>query len=453
MGDKNYVYQDIKISDLLLNSENPRFDPVKYQTEAIGAMIDDQNDKLITLAKHIIEFGLNPTDIPLVKPFNEKWLVLEGNRRVTTLKLLNDPELIQNEHKKIKTEFKKLHTKMGKLRIKVIRCVIVSDEKMYNEWIRLKHTGQNNGAGIVNWDSQQTGRFNSRLKGEPDSYICFLDNLKTIEGIHNDYKNNLYKIKKTNLVRLISDPDIRNLVGIVYENGVFSLEGINEYLLGLLYDLIFNDLSVGNIYHKADRLQYIADLKNRVDKAENHHQNKSTNNPKSSSKVADMNSFNGINMPSTGSKTRKQGRSYPVKRSVVVPSIHHLTITNARIQKIFFELKNLDVNKYPNAASVLFRVFIELSCDYYMSTYFLKGITSDNKLSQKIEAVASDLESKSIMTKNELRIARQMSSSPTQNSSIKTFHAYVHNKDVTPIPDDLKSAWDDLWLFIEKIWA
>jgi hypothetical protein len=83
----------------------------------------------------------------------------------------------------------------------------------------------------------------------------------------------------------------------------------------------------------------------------------------------------------------------------------------------------------------------------------LKNVTSDSKLVQKIEAVASDMENKSIMTKNELRIARQMSSSPTQNSSIKTFHAYVHNKDVTPIPDDLKTAWDDLWPFIEKIWA
>jgi hypothetical protein len=72
VSSKSYVYQEIKISDLLLNSENPRFDPVKHQTEAIRAMLEDQKDKLITLAMHIIEFGLNPTDIPLITPFNEK---------------------------------------------------------------------------------------------------------------------------------------------------------------------------------------------------------------------------------------------------------------------------------------------------------------------------------------------------------------------------------------------
>jgi hypothetical protein len=452
MSNKFYVYQDIKISALLLNSENPRFDPVKHQTEAIKAMVEDQKDKLITLAKHIIEFGLNPTDIPLVKPFNEKWLVLEGNRRLTVLKLLNDPDLIQNEYKRIKNEFKKLYTKTGRSKIKAIRCVIASDERTCNEWIRLKHTGQNEGAGLVNWDSQQTGRFNSRLKGEPDAYICFLDHLKTMAEIDINYKNSFHKIKKTNLVRLISDPDIRSLVGIAYENGFFSLKSINDYLLGLLYDLIFNDISVGSIYHKVDRLQYIENLKNRVDKAKNR-QNQSVGSPKNTLGAADLNFSSGINSPSTVSMARTQGKSYPVKRSTLVPSVHHLSISNARILKMFSELKSLDINKYPNAVAVLFRVFIELSCDCYISTYFLKGVTSDSKIGQKIEAIASDMENRSIMTKNELRVARQMSSSPTQITSIRTFHAYVHNKDVTPIPDDLKSAWDDLWTFIEKIWA
>ena len=74
------------------------------------------------------------------------------------------------------------------------------------------------------------------------------------------------------------------------------------------------------------------------------------------------------------------------------------------------------------------------------------------KLGKKIEAVAADLESKQIMTANELRGVRQMVSSPTQNSSIKTFHSYVHNKDITPSSTDLKSAWDDLWPFIECMW-
>lgn len=129
-----------------------------------------------------------------------------------------------------------------------------------------------------------------------------------------------------------------------------------------------------------------------------------------------------------------------------------MTITHSRIAKIFNELKSLDIDTYPNAVAVLFRVFIELSTDCYISKNQIQNANVDSKLGQKIEAVAADLETKSVFTKHELRAARQMASSITQNNSVKTFHSYVHNKDVTPSSTDLKSAWDDLWTFIEGIW-
>jgi hypothetical protein len=454
MVNKKYSYQNIKLSDLLLNSENPRFNPVKHQTEAICSMLEDQKEKLIALAKHIIEFGLNPTDITLVKPFEEKWLVLEGNRRVTSIKLLNDPDLISNNYKKIKSEFEKLNKKIGRSKIKAFYCVIDSDENTSNEWVRLKHTGQNEGAGIVNWDAQQTARFNTRLKGKPDVYIQFLDHIETLDFIPDDYKKNLHKIKKTNLVRLFSDPDVRNLLGILHENGILSfLDGVSDYFLGLLHDLIFNDISVGNIYHKNDRLQYIYNLKARVDKTNKTRQNTPNIEQQYEEQPNESNTKTENDKPVNELRPSNYGRGYPTKRNTLVPSNHHLIIDKPRIKKIFYELKSLDINNYPNAIAVLFRVFIEMSCDYYITSYFLKNVDIDSKLSQKIETIASHFESTSTMTKNELKIVRQMSSSQHQTNSINTFHAYVHNMNYTPIADNLKSSWDDLWPFIDKIWA
>lgn len=92
MGVQKYEYKQINVTELLLNPENPQFNPVKHQTEAISAMVEDQKEKLSTLAEHIIDNGLNPTDIILVRPFQKQWLVLEGNRRVTALKLVNEPD-------------------------------------------------------------------------------------------------------------------------------------------------------------------------------------------------------------------------------------------------------------------------------------------------------------------------------------------------------------------------
>jgi hypothetical protein len=36
--------------------------------------------------------------------------------------------------------------------------------------------------------------------------------------------------------------------------------------------------------------------------------------------------------------------------------------------------------------------------------------------------------------------------------SIDTFHQYVHNRHFSPIPGDLKVAWDDLDVFFAAIW-
>ena len=53
---------NIKLSDLLVNTENYRFDPVAGQKEAIDKMVENQQDKLYLLAEHIINNGLNPND-------------------------------------------------------------------------------------------------------------------------------------------------------------------------------------------------------------------------------------------------------------------------------------------------------------------------------------------------------------------------------------------------------
>ena len=116
-------------------------------------------------------------------------------------------------------------------------------------------------------------------------------------------------------------------------------------------------------------------------------------------------------------------------------------------------MKTLDLNDYPNAVAVLFRVFIELSADHYIFKKELPSVSANSSLAKKIDAIAEDLEANEVMTKNELRAAKQMVSSDTQTNSVKTFNTYVHNKDVTPSSTDLKSAWDDLWVFITKIWG
>ncbi|AHF11295.1 MULTISPECIES: hypothetical protein [Dehalobacter] len=210
----NPIYKSINITNLLLNSSNPRFNPVEHQSEAIDAMVRDQQDKLVTLAKHIALYGLNPSDIVLVKPHNKQWVVREGNRRITTLKLINEPALIPSDFPKLKKEFQLINISFDKDILKNIQCVVLENEDEINEWVRLKHTGQNEGSGTVSWDGQQTSRFRVIAEGKPDMRLSFLDELRLIADVPQSIKDGLGNIKKTNFDRLIGDPDIREIMDL-----------------------------------------------------------------------------------------------------------------------------------------------------------------------------------------------------------------------------------------------
>lgn len=47
----NYKKQPIKIIDLLINPENPRFDPVKNQKQALSVMIEKIKPKIKNLSR------------------------------------------------------------------------------------------------------------------------------------------------------------------------------------------------------------------------------------------------------------------------------------------------------------------------------------------------------------------------------------------------------------------
>ena len=108
---------DIELDKLLVNPENYRFDPVKDQQEAI-----------IRLARNIAERGLNPTKRLLVKEANGKYVVLEGNRRITVLKLMSNPHEVPGNYL-FKSIFEDLHAKYKDSLPKTIECVVYPEDQ------------------------------------------------------------------------------------------------------------------------------------------------------------------------------------------------------------------------------------------------------------------------------------------------------------------------------------
>jgi hypothetical protein len=98
---------------------------------------------------------------------------------------------------------------------------------------------------------------------------------------------------------------------------------------------------------------------------------------------------------------------------------------------------------------------LELSLDHYLeeTLNWSEPQIENSKLAQKLNAVATDFENNEIMSSRQLAPVRKAAGGQTLLvASIKTLHSYVHNKHFSPIPSELKTAWDDMSIFVSKLW-
>jgi hypothetical protein len=80
----------IPLADLLANRANDRHGELENETAAIAWLFNTREAHMRNLAKDIVAKG-EIFELPLVSPEGAKFLVFDGNRRVTCLKLLDDP--------------------------------------------------------------------------------------------------------------------------------------------------------------------------------------------------------------------------------------------------------------------------------------------------------------------------------------------------------------------------
>jgi hypothetical protein len=438
----------LALTNIVVNIENPRFELVGNQREAIDMMITNQSDKLVNLAKDIVDGGLNPGKLIYVAPhptLEGRFYVLEGNRRITVLKLLSTPSLIDQKHKAFAKKLKPLIEKFKQNPIKKVPCVVYSDPKDANKWIKLEHTGENKGVGTVAWDSQQIGRFEERIAGNSPVALQVLDYLKKEPSIPQELKNKFKDIPSTNLDRLLKDKNIQQVIGIsIKENRVqtsLAKEEVSKGLLKIVKDLASKKIKVKDIYTKEDREKYIESFK----------QNEIPNKAKKS--VSSWELISPLNpIPTEEATSRKKSLPLSSNRETLIPKDCILTINEPRLNKIYRELKSIKVDSFENATGVLFRVFIELTIDTFIAKQKVPNIHEKTPLLQKIISVSIFMEEKSLVEKHSHKGLRNAVNNKHNMLSMETFNAYVHNRHLSPISKDLKITWDNIQSFIEKIW-
>lgn len=439
----------IRPANLLIDENNPRLlQPNVGQRDAFRALAGHEPKKLLALAKDIVESGgLDPTNLPIVmrlKGDTERFIVLEGNRRLASLKALESPEtLIDAVDKDVLTVLRDLSKTYQESPIEKIPCLLVKDRDEARHWIELRHTGENKGAGVVPWGSDESARFRAR-GGYQEIHSQALDWLEKHGHLTIEQRR---KIPAASFKRLLGTPEVRDKLGIGLMGGEMKVLGedakVAKALLHVIDDLTTADsrsvprVKTKDIYERDQRVKYAESLPKQVVV------------PKLS--AATKAAKDKVAVRAAPKKPEKFVR--PKRREVLIPATCILTIPPCRCKEIEGELRVLNLEEYPNAIAVLFRVFVELSVDSHIAA---KGLATspDAKLRVKMQDVVADLITRTKLTaKTAAPVRKAMQKDTFLAPSIDLWHAYVHNENVFPAPSDLRAGWDSLEPFFKAIWS
>jgi hypothetical protein len=208
---------DININNLLLDTENFRHGAVQNQSECIYSITRDDGDKLLNLARSILENGFNPSESLIAyKPKNseEKYIVVEGNRRLCALKILANPTLVKDLT--ISKAFNHLSADPRAKKMKAAPVYVAANLVEARMWARLKHAKGNDGAGVLPWGAMATAR-SDQSQGKFVKSLYLIEYLLQNSDLDSEVR------------RIISGPDffITNFDRIITSGSFAALTQIN----------------------------------------------------------------------------------------------------------------------------------------------------------------------------------------------------------------------------------
>ena len=370
---------EYKVSTLQLDVNNPR---IRYsndnlnQTQIMKLLIE--NEKIYDLAKKISEEGYFVGEEPIICIENNKKVVLEGNRRVASLKLLQNPKKYLSTAKANVLLKNILENKIPPDDYK-IRCHIAPNRLQANPIIYERHKGD----AVKRWETGNQYSFVADMymkDGLSVEDICDVLNetrgnvLKTIkvfnlfkegqtimekEGVHINTDN----FNLTNLERFYGVEEAKRFLGVSFnnDNGDITIKlpeeefekrvivAFNELLNAENFSRLYN--TTGDIENLIQNLEKSPNVDMTIGLDENNiRSNETTRQDLETAK----------NNVTRRRKSRKLSFD-----NYVIPRDKEIFFDNDKLDALFSELKGL-TNEKKYAFSVLLRTYLEQSLYYFI---------------------------------------------------------------------------------------
>ena len=398
-----YYRKRIEIGDLLVNPDNKRYiESVEDELEAIIAMFDVVNgnpmEEMVALAIDISENGLNPFEQPIVwfDLESEKYVVVEGNRRIICIKMMTTYRNNEDIFRAIPEQAKVIFALNYKFE-NDIECVVYDELEDANAVLSKIHQDVNGGLGRKQWTPQAKEKDKAELGNKSKMYalVEFVKNHPDAEKELLNKMNSTQWISK--LERVVGFSKFRDVYNITFDgdNNILykdTTEHVYKMLARLIHDLIAKT-ATGNFRLKHDFENYIANLsaefKTQVDFRPNGEQKseKGVGKNRSDSILSDdengeskseNDSFNENSLPSPKRKAKQKKN----EQEALGLSKNYLTKEKECLREkgldILNELESLDVAAYPYASAALCRAIIEytlnLWCEHFGETMPQNGL-------------------------------------------------------------------------------
>ena len=448
------TFETFKLSELRLDENNYRTGPVSGQRAAIDAIIADQGHKLVSLAKDILEMGgISPGEPLWVYRDTENgtYVVVEGNRRLTALKLMDNPLLADGTV--VEREFRALAARFAGHPIREVTATVFPSFEAAAPWRRRRHSTSGSGIGLERWKTL------AKARADRDHGLKARRVLSVVEFLQDSSADweaiaDALDPRWTTVERVLNAAPMKALLGVdvdlktgqvSFENGdVNAGKKLLRSILGTMASAGFEFADVEQIDDREKFLNRFSGLSVKAKPAA------------SSAPGAPPQSL----PPSFKPPPPKPPRGKPDigTRKTLAPKsgVRTFPVNGARLNEIYGECKKLLVLKNENASALLLRVFIELSTEAVFAEkskpipakFGKKGATDwgDIGIPLAAKVQVALVEDASMMNRAKPFQAVRIALDPDSHgvASINTLHGYFHNRRLTPQATDVMKAWD-IW--------
>ena len=433
----------IPVSEIMLDQNNYRLGPLDSQIECVEIMFKEFGPKITKLAGHIAKNGLSPKPIVVSKNDQGPWFVRDGNRRITALRILNNPAEAPDQYKRSFQEIRK-NAIPGMVPQK-IEC-LTADEATILEYRKLEHMGPQDGIGQVDWDA----RARENLQAEENGSLRYPLAGQICDYLEQKGVPEAGKVTISGMQRLFQDNSVSRKIGFIWDGQQFYFTAKEDEVFNILKEVIYDFTNedrkkrkkVGDIYNPADREKYINEL----------FKTKGLNEPTQLPEPV---------LPS-GTKTPKGkppgAPGIPIKRK---PPWDRLRVigkglglplpdSETKLNTVLVELSSkIDVRKATIAAGVLIRIVLERSVESYIQKNSIES--KKDLLYVRIYEVAKYMKKAEVIDNKKLQQLSKMRQSE-QLISAHTLNAWVHNPHYIPTPREVCTFWDNIYFFLVECW-